>query len=87
MDDAKEIGAFEAKTRLSELLRGTERGESYVILRRGKPVARLVPHGPSEPRVDYKKIFEEFDRIRNSIEGTFDVVALVREGRDSRWSG
>ena len=40
-----EIGAFEAKTRLSELLRQTERGRSFVILRRGKAVARLVPPG------------------------------------------
>ena len=87
MSNAKEIGSFEAKTRLSELLRGTENGESYVILRRGKPVARLVPPEPAEPRVDYKKIAEDFKRLRESIEGTFDVVALVREGRDSRWNG
>lgn len=40
---AAEIGAFEAKTRLSELLRETQRGKSFVIRRRGKAVARLVP--------------------------------------------
>ena len=38
-----EIGAFEAKNRLSELLDRVERGEHVVITRRGKPVARLVP--------------------------------------------
>ena len=87
MDKAKEIGAFEAKTRLSELLRGTERGESYVILRRGKPVARLMPPESAEPRVDYRKIAEGFKRIRDSVEGKVDVLALIREGRDSRWNG
>jgi prevent-host-death family protein len=40
MDD---IGAFEAKTHLSELLDRVEQGEELVITRRGRPVARLVP--------------------------------------------
>lgn len=38
-----EIGAFEAKTHLADLLRRAEAGENVVITRRGKPVARLVP--------------------------------------------
>lgn len=37
------VGAFEAKTKLSELLDLVERGEEVVITRRGAPVARLVP--------------------------------------------
>jgi prevent-host-death family protein len=36
------VGAFEAKTKLSELLDRVERGEEVVITRHGKPVARLV---------------------------------------------
>lgn len=36
------VGAFEAKTKLSELLDRVERGEEIVITRHGKPVARLV---------------------------------------------
>jgi len=35
------VGAFDAKTRLSELLDRVERGEEIVITRRGKPVATL----------------------------------------------
>lgn len=38
----KEIGAFEAKTRLGQLLDWVEAGEEVVITRRGKPVARMV---------------------------------------------
>ena len=37
------IGAFEAKTRLSELLEQVSRGRTYVITRRGRPVAELRP--------------------------------------------
>ncbi len=40
---AKEVGAFEAKTHFSELLRGVESGASYTITRKGRPVARLAP--------------------------------------------
>jgi prevent-host-death family protein len=40
-----EIGAFEAKNKLSELLDRAEHGEEVVITRRGKPVAKLVPIG------------------------------------------
>ena len=39
----KEIGAFEAKTRLSELLERVGRGQVYVITKRGRPVAELRP--------------------------------------------
>ncbi len=39
----KEIGAYEAKTNLSEILRRVEAGESFTITNRGKPVADLAP--------------------------------------------
>lgn len=38
-----EVGVFDAKNKLSELLDKVERGEEIVITRRGKPVARIVP--------------------------------------------
>lgn len=41
--DIEEIGAFEAKTRLSELLERVQRGHVYRITRRGRPVAELRP--------------------------------------------
>lgn len=37
------IGAFEAKTHLSQLLEKVAAGEKFVITRHGKPVAKLVP--------------------------------------------
>jgi prevent-host-death family protein len=45
MHAAMSIGAYDAKTRLSELLDRVEKGEQIVITRHGKPVARLVPEG------------------------------------------
>jgi len=39
------VGAYDAKSRLSELLDRVEKGEQIVITRHGKPIARLVPEG------------------------------------------
>ncbi|HUF10556.1 MAG TPA: type II toxin-antitoxin system Phd/YefM family antitoxin [Rhodothermales bacterium] len=48
---AKRVGLHQAKTHFSELLRRVEAGEEITILRRGKPVARLVPsHEPAGKR-------------------------------------
>lgn len=38
-----EVGVFDAKTHLSELLERVAAGEEFTITRRGQPVARLVP--------------------------------------------
>ena len=39
----RQVGAFEAKKHLSELLDAASRGETISITRRGQPVTRLVP--------------------------------------------
>lgn len=39
----KEIGSYKAKTHLSSLLESVANGESFVITRRGQPIAMLVP--------------------------------------------
>jgi prevent-host-death family protein len=62
----KEIGAFEAKTRLSELLERVGRGQVYVITKRGRPVAELRPvpsrtelhFGSDEGRITMSDDFE-----------------------------
>ena len=47
------IGAFDAKTRLSELLERVAKGEVFRITKHGHPVARLVPDTEPDPeRVD-----------------------------------
>jgi len=79
-DEIIEIGAFEAKNRLSELLRAAESGRSIVITRRGRPVARLVP--PHEDRAaDFATLREAFREIRRKVSGTVCVRELIDEGR------
>lgn len=38
-----QVGAYEAKTRFSELLSLTEKGEKVIVTRHNQPVAVLVP--------------------------------------------
>jgi prevent-host-death family protein len=38
-----EIGAYEAKTHLPELLQRVQAGERFIITRHGHPVAQLIP--------------------------------------------
>ena len=77
----QKVNAFEAKTRLSELLRETEQGGSFVIYRRGKEVARLIPPLKEEREVDFKKVLASFREIRERIPGGASVRKLIDEGR------
>ena len=76
-----QIGAYDAKSRLAELLRRVQRGQRFTITVRGKPVADLVPSELARPQ-DFSQAIEDmlnFDRVKN-IDPT-DVAAWVREGR------
>jgi prevent-host-death family protein len=78
---SQKVSAFEAKTKLSELLRETENGGSFIIYRRGKEVARLVPPVKEEQEVDLKKVVSSFRDIRGRIPGKVSIRELIEEGR------
>ena len=77
----QKVSAFEAKTKLSALLRETEQGGSFVIYRRGKEVTRLVPPVKEEQEVDLKQVLSSFRKIRERIPGKVSIRQLVEEGR------
>jgi prevent-host-death family protein len=76
-----DVSAFEAKTRLSELLRETEAGRSFVIRRRGKAVARLIPPEKETPAPAPSELLASFREIRKRIPGTVNVRELIQGGR------
>jgi prevent-host-death family protein len=76
------IGAFEAKTHLAALLERASRGETIVITRHGKPVARLVPPNDEPPRMTVEEAVEgllEFRRTHTL--GGLSIKELINEGR------
>jgi prevent-host-death family protein len=78
-----EIGAFEAKNKLSALLDRVEQGEEIVITRHGRPVAKLVP---TNGGVDRSQALAALQRMRErAVEarlGVFDWHT-VKEDRDA----
>ena len=76
----KKISAFDAKTHLGQLLRDAESGQSYLIVRHGKPVARLEPV-EKERQPDIRKILDDFREVRKRVRGRVNVRGLIREGR------
>jgi prevent-host-death family protein len=76
----REVGAFEAKTHLSELLAAVENGESFTITRRGKPVAELRPLGVDLDR--RRMAIEDIARIKASIQGPPVTLEEILSWRD-----
>ncbi len=60
------VGAFDAKTHLSSLLKKVEQGEEVLITRRGIPVARLVPAEEADRR-DVADAIRELRSIREGV--------------------
>lgn len=77
-----EIGAFEAKNRLSELLRRAEAGEEIAITNRGRVVARLVPPGRAFDREQARAAVARIRKRRRGIVlGELGLKDLIAEGR------
>jgi len=85
------VGAFEAKTKFSELLDRVERGEEVVITRHGKAVARMRADVPMDAEAERKakaaEILAEFERIREMLRAkgvsfsVEDIISARDEGR------
>jgi prevent-host-death family protein len=79
-----EVGTFEAKNKLSELLDRAERGEETIITRRGKPIAKIVPVPPPrdvEKAKDVARQIRELAKTLNFTREDFaDALRRRREG-------
>jgi len=78
----RKVGLFEAKQKLSELVRRASRGERIGITRRGKLEAEIVPVQKAE--VDIKEVFASMDRIRKRAKPLprgVTIKDLIEEGR------
>lgn len=77
-----EIGSYEAKTKLPELLRGVQAGKRYTITLRGEPIADLVPAEGNKHAdvVAAVEAMRQFMRTAPPVKG-IDLKALINEGR------
>lgn len=76
-----EIGSYEAKTKLPELLRQVKTGKSFTITNRGEAVADLVPSAAASTKdkvaaAEKLKAFMRTDPVHG-----VNIKALIEEGR------
>lgn len=74
------VNIAEAKAHLSELVERAEAGETVEIMRRGKPVARLVPIERKLRKIDVAALKALTDRMPMHDVGAGE---FIREMRDS----
>jgi prevent-host-death family protein len=74
------IGAYEAKTRLPELLRQVGRGDRFTITHRGRPIADLIPSAEAEPDAqDAVEAMLQFEPIKGVTPES--IAEWIAEGR------
>ena len=79
----QQIGAFEAKTHFSQIIEKVENGADFVITRRGKPVAKIVPF-KQEPEITRQDAFSQLMEMRKLYRGkpgSFNIREAIEEGR------
>lgn len=78
-----EIGAYEAKTKLPELLRQVRAGKRFTITNRGEAIADLVPSENVKPK-DKSAAVEKFKAFmrKNPVRTVANVKDLIAEGRE-----
>ncbi len=76
-----EVGSYEAKTRLPELLRHVKTGKSFTITNYGKAVADLVPSAGIKVQDSAAAVEKLKALIRSAPVPGVDIKALIKEGR------
>ena len=78
----REIGAFEAKSKLGQLLDWVEAGEDIIITRRGKAVARLTSPDRGFDRERAQGAAARIRARRRGVTlGGLKIKDLINEGR------
>jgi prevent-host-death family protein len=75
------VGAYEAKTHLSQLIEEVTRGGQVAITKNGTPVALLIPV-PSTQKPDAREVIRQLQEFRRGITlGGISVREMIEEGR------
>jgi prevent-host-death family protein len=78
---AREVQASEAKTRLPQLLDEVERGETIVITRHGRAIARIVPEAHRRQQ-EIDRAIEEIKQLqkRTGEMTVEEILSALHEG-------
>lgn len=78
-----EIGAYEATTKLPELLRQVQSGKQFTITNRGKAIADLIP-AQLQQRKNPAAAIDRFLAFKKDhpVKARLAIKALIEEGRE-----
>lgn len=78
----REVPASEAKTHLLRLLDDVERGETIVITRDGRPVARLLPERSRRRQAEIDAALADIEALRERVGRmtTEEILASLHDG-------
>ncbi len=77
----REIGSYEAKTHLAELLDDVSRGESIIISRHGTPIAMVIPV-PGHNKISPCEAIAKLRRVRQGVRlDGLSLNEVIEEGR------
>jgi prevent-host-death family protein len=76
----EEIGSYDAKTKLPEILRRVEAGEAFTITNRGKPIADLIP-SRAKSRLKAQAAINNLLKMNKPTVSCEDLKAMREEGR------
>jgi len=76
------VGAFEAKTHLSNLLDRVSKGETITITRHGVPTALLIPFDTAAKKLTHTSIVQGMRSLRKQIKPSkMTIRQMIEEGR------
>ncbi len=76
------VGAYEAKTHLSELLEKVEAGEEITITKHGTPIAKLVPVKKEASPEERLAAIQRIQKLASRLSlGGLKIKDLINEGR------
>ena len=76
------VGAYEAKTHLSELLEKVEAGAEIIITKHGAPVAKLVPVRKEASAEQRAVAIQRIQKLSAGLSlGRLKIKDLINEGR------
>jgi prevent-host-death family protein len=78
----RQVQASQAKAHLTQLLDEVERGETILITRHGRPIARIVPEAAGR-RDELDRAIADLEELgKQTGEATVEeILWLIREGR------
>lgn len=94
MSTVRRVGVHEAKTHFSGILREVEQGEEIVVMRSGRPVARIVGESAAGSVADSYGMFkgqfqigEDFDADSEQLADLFGVATETPAERNTPSTG